>query len=599
MERVIGIDLGTTNSCVAIHEEGGPQVIPNRGGYPTTPSIVAFTEAGKRLVGHIAKRQAVTNSTNTIHSAKRLIGRRFDSDEVARTAETVAYQLVEGSEGDVRIVAGNREYTVHEISAFVLGEMKKIAEDHLGQEIQKCVITVPAYFGDGQRQATKNAGAIAGLEVIRIINEPTAAALAYGFDRPGAQTIAVYDLGGGTFDISIMTVDSGVYEVLATSGDTFLGGVDFDNRIIDYLAETFLGQHGIDLRQDKIALQRLKEAAENAKCELSFKRSLEVTLPFIASKDNVPIHLQQEVNQKQLEDLVGDLVERTIRICKTAVDNSSLGTDQIDEVVLVGGQTRMPLVQSKVEEYFGQPPCKGINPDEVVALGAAIQGNALVNEKESGPLLLDVTPKSLGIATVGGGFTTLIRRDTTIPVQKSHSFTTVNDNQSAVKIVVLQGESERAEDNELLGEFLLGGIRPAPKGVPDIVVTFSIDADGIVSVSARDRDTGKEQSITVTLTGGLSKEELAELINRRAEDAVAEKEADDLSKLIYHVESRYGEIVDKLPAAEEALGADKVHEIINLGVEVKKVVAAREREALLQLQDQINDALALIEQHVG
>ena len=340
MEPVIGIDLGTTNSCVAIVEDGQPQVIPNRGGYPTTPSIVAFTEAGKRLVGHIAKRQAVTNSTNTIFGAKRLIGRRFASDEVRKTSETVAYQMVEGQDGDTRIVAGNREYSVQEISAFVLAEMKKIAEDHLGQEVAKAVITVPAYFGDGQRQATKNAGAIAGLEVIRIINEPTAAALAYGHEKNINRSIAVYDLGGGTFDISIMTVDEGVYEVLSTSGDTFLGGVDFDNRVIDHLAETFLSQHGIDLRQDKIALQRLKEAAEKAKCELSFKQSLEVTLPFIASKDNVPIHLQQELTQKQLEELVGDLVERTVDICKSAQESSGLSLDEIDEIILVGGQTR-------------------------------------------------------------------------------------------------------------------------------------------------------------------------------------------------------------------------------------------------------------------
>ena len=590
VERVIGIDLGTTNSCVAIHEDGGPQVIPNRGGYPTTPSIVAFTEAGKRLVGHIAKRQAVTNSANTIFASKRLIGRRYESEEVRRTRESVAYQLVEGSDGDVRILAGNREYTVHEIGAFILAEMKKIAEDHLGNEVQKCVITVPAYFGDGQRQATKNAGKIAGLEVIRIINEPTAAALAYGFEQQKSRNLAVYALGGGTFDISIMTVEGGVYEVLSTSGDTFLGGVDFDNRIIDYLAESFLGQQNIDLRQDKIALQRLKEAAENAKCELSFKKSLEVTLPFIASKDNVPIHLQQELTQQQLEELVGDLVERTAAICRSAVENSGLPLDQIDEVVLVGGQTRMPMVQKTVEAAFGRPACKGINPDEVVALGAAIQGKALVSDEE-GPLLLDVTPKSLGIATIGGSFSRLIERDTTIPVQRSHSFTTVNDNQSAVKIVVLQGESMLAAENELLGEFLLGGIRPAPKGVPDIVVTFSIDADGIVAVSAKDRDTGKEQSITVTLSGGLSREELEALINRHQESGVVAKDEDDIGKLIYHVESLHQELMEKLPAAEESLGADRVHELINLGIETKKIVKTRERGQLLDVQDKLREAL--------
>ncbi len=594
METVIGIDLGTTNSCVAIFEEGSPKVIPNRGGYQTTPSIVAFTEAGKRLVGHIAKRQAVTNSANTIFAAKRLIGRRYDSDEVRRTAESMAYEFVEGSDGFVRIMAGGKEYTVHEISSFILTEMKKIAEDHLGKEVEKAVVTVPAYFSDSQRQATKNAGTIAGLEVIRIINEPTAAALAYGFERKISRNLAVYDLGGGTFDISIMNAEDGVYEVLATSGDTFLGGVDFDNRLIDFLAESFLGEHGIDLRQDKIALQRLKEAAENAKCELSFKQSLEVTLPFIASKDNVPIHLQQELTQSSLEELVTDLVDRTTSICQSALTNSGLGTDQIDEVLLVGGQTRMPLVQRQMESFFGKTPCKTINPDEVVALGAAIQGYALVSDDE-GPLLLDVTPKSLGIGTVGGGFSVLIPRDTTIPVQMSHPFTTVNDNQSAVKIVVLQGESSQAAENELLGEFLLGGIRPAPAGVPDIIVTFSIDADGIVSVAARDRDTGKEQSITVTLSGGLEQDELERLIRERQDYEVASKDHDDLAKLVYHVESLHKQLTELLPAAEEALGPDKVHELIELGVEVRKVLSTRDREALFDLQTQLQMAIDTVE----
>jgi len=595
MDWVIGIDLGTTNSCVAICEDGEPRVIPNRGGYPTTPSIVAFTEAGKRLVGHIAKRQAVTNSGNTIFAAKRLIGRVFKSEEVARTIETVAYQLVEGAEGDVRILAGNREFSVQEISAYILSEMKKVAEEHVGHEIQKAVVTVPAYFGDSQRQATKLAGEIAGIDVIRIINEPTAAALAYGFERQGSRNIAVYDLGGGTFDISVMTVDEGVYEVLSTSGDTFLGGIDFDNRIIDYLAEAFLGQHGIDLRQDKIALQRLKEAAENAKCELSFKGSLEVTLPFIASKDNVPIHLQHELTQKQLEELVADLVERTVSICRSALENSGLDMDEIDEIILVGGQTRMPLVQQQVEDFFSKAACKGLNPDEVVALGASIQGAALVSDSD-GPLLLDVTPKTLGIATVGGGFSSLIPKDTTIPVQKSHSFTTVSDNQSAVKIVVLQGESAMAAENELLGEFLLGGIRPAPKGVPDVLVTFAIDADGIVSVSAKDRDTGKEQSITVTLSGGLSREELEHLVQERITAEVAEKRDDDMSKLIYHVESLASQLTSKIPLAESTLGAEQVTAFVQLGVEAKRAISSRDWEALKRLETELNDSLEIVDQ---
>lgn len=589
MEKVIGIDLGTTNSCVAVFENKGPVVIPNRGGYQTTPSIVAFAENGKRLVGHIAKRQAVTNSANTVFGAKRLIGRRFQTPEVAHTRELVPYGIEEAPTGECVLRAGGRTFAVQEISGFVLMEMKKIAEDYLGEEVHKAVVTVPAYFNDAQRAATKQAGQIAGLDIIRIINEPTAAAIAYGQDRQGARTIVVFDLGGGTFDVSVLSVAEGVFEVISTAGDTFLGGTDFDNRIIDYLAEGFHAQHGIDLRGDRVALQRLREAAENAKCELSFKRTVEVTLPFIATRDGQPIHLQQSLSRARLEELVGDLVDRCVDICQTAIDNSDIAKRQIDDVVLVGGQTRTPLVQEKVELFFGRPVGKGINPDEVVALGAAVQGQALIDEGME-MLLLDVTPMSLGIATVGGAVSTLIPRNTTIPTGRTHSFSTVHDHQSAVKIVVLQGESLRAAENQLLGEFLLSGIRPAAKGEPDVEVTFSIDPDGIVSVRARDAGTGKEQSITVAMSGGLSDAELKRMIDERVDYQVQQKQTDDVQQLIYSIESLHQRVLELLPAAEVVITGEQLHEIMDALSEAKGAMHTRNTNDLRKARARLEEA---------
>jgi molecular chaperone DnaK len=589
MDKVIGIDLGTTNSCVAVFESKGPVVIPNRGGYQTTPSIVAFAENGKRLVGHIAKRQAVTNAVNTIYAGKRLVGRRFSSPEVQKTREQVPYEISEGEDGLCMVRAGGRSFTIQEISAFVLMEMKKIAEDYLGEEIEKAVVTAPAYFNDAQRTATKQAGQVAGLDVIRIINEPTAAALAYGMDRARVSNLAVFDLGGGTFDVSVLQIQEGVFEVVSTSGDTFLGGTDFDGRIIDYLAESFLAQHGINLREDKVALQRLREASENAKCELSFKRTVEVTLPFIATKDGQPIHLQQSLSRARFEELVGDLVERCVEISRATMESAALTSTDIDEILLVGGQTRTPLVQQKVEEFFGRPVSKGINPDEVVALGAAIQGQALVDEGME-MLLLDVTPMSLGIATVGGGQTTLIQKNTTIPTQKGHSFTTVHDNQSAVKIVVLQGESQRAAENQLLGEFLLSGIRPAPKGVPDVEVTFAIDADGIVSVKARDADTGKEQSITVAMSGGLSDADLQRMIDERVDYNVQERAEESVQELLYKVESLHQRVLDLLLAAEAVITGEQLHAIMDTLSEAKGAMNSREVGELRASLDRLNEA---------
>ena len=491
MEKVIGIDLGTTNSCVAIVENGTPVVIPNRGGYKTTPSMVAVTEAGKRLVGHIAKRQAITNAENTVYAAKRLIGRKWNSPQVKNAVATSSYRIVEGPHNDVRIVLRDKEFSVPEISAMVLQEMKVIAEDYLGESVSKAVVTVPAYFNDNQRQATKDAGEIAGLDVIRIINEPTAAALSYGFGRNIEKTVAVYDFGGGTFDISILEIGAhGVFKVIATAGDTFLGGEDIDARIIDWLVSGFKEEHGIDLRQDRMALQRLKDAAEKAKCELSSVRETEVNLPFIISSGrNEALHLQRTLTRQTLEELSDDLIERTVDICKQTLEDAKLGKDEIEEVVLVGGMTRMPKIQQSVQSFFEKEPNKGVHPDEVVALGAAIQGAALVDDKQE-MVLLDVTPHALGIMTFGSYFEELIPQNTTVPTHRTKIFTTSRDNQTAVKILVMQGESQRAEENELLGEFILTGLRRAPKGQVEIEVTFEINADGIVSVRAKDLETG-------------------------------------------------------------------------------------------------------------
>jgi molecular chaperone DnaK len=512
MSPVIGIDLGTTNSCVAVMEDGQPVVVPNAGGYKTTPSMFAVTQEGKRLVGHLAKRQAITNARHTVYASKRLIGRRFDSPEVQHALTLCPYAIVRGAGDDPRVELGGKTFTCPEVAALILREMKRVAEEYLGEPVRDAVITVPAYFNDSQRQCTKDAGKIAGLEVLRIINEPTAAALAYGFGKQKEEKIAVYDLGGGTFDISVLEMGDGVVEVLATAGNTFLGGEDFDRLVVQWVLERFQESDGIDLRADTMALQRLKDAAEKAKCELSIRETTELNLPFIASDANGPRHLNLELTRETLEGLVGSIVSGTLKTVEQCVKDAGLGPADVDQVILVGGQTRMPLVQSAVAEFFGKRPHKGVNPDEVVAVGAAIQGAMLVADDQS-MLLLDVTPLSLGIATFGGHFARLIERNTTVPVRRSHVFTTTRDNQSAVKIRVLQGESENATENDLLGEFVLSGIRPAPKGEPEIDVAFDIDANGIVSVSARDTATGKEQSITVNATGTLSDEEIQKIID--------------------------------------------------------------------------------------
>src|SRR5215813_5524725 len=556
MEKVIGIDLGTTNSCVAIVENGQPTVIPNRGGYKTTPSMLAVTEAGKRLVGHIAKRQAITNAENTVYAAKRLIGRKWNSPQVKNAVATSSYRIVEGPHHDTRIVLRDKEYSVPEISAMVLQEMKVIAEDYLGETVSKAVVTVPAYFNDNQRQATKDAGEIAGLDVIRIINEPTAAALSYGFGRNIEKTVAVYDFGGGTFDISILEIGAhGVFKVIATAGDTFLGGEDIDARIIDWLVHGFKEEHGLDLRQDRMALQRLKDAAEKAKCELSSVRETEVNLPFIISSGrNEALHLQKTLTRQTLEELSDDLIERTIDICKQTLEDAKLGKDEIEEVVLVGGMTRMPKIQAAVQAFFEKEPNKGVHPDEVVALGAAIQGAALVDDKQE-MVLLDVTPHALGIMTFGSYFEELIPQNTTVPTSRTKVFTTSRDNQTAVKILVMQGESKKADDNELLGEFILTGLRRAAKGIVEIEVTFEINTDGIVSVHAKDLETGQAQSIQVTASSGLTPEEISNMIEH-AKDYMVERRTDEqFEKAKQEAETLIAEIERMFPEVERIVAS--------------------------------------------
>lgn len=555
MAKVIGIDLGTTNSCVAVMEGGKPKVIENVEGTRTTPSIVAFAKDGERLIGQPAKRQAVTNPENTIFAVKRLIGRRFDDPMTKKDMELVPYTIAKGSNGDAWVKAGGEDYSPSQISAYILQKMKETAEAYLGEKVEQAVITVPAYFNDAQRQATKDAGKIAGLEVLRIINEPTAAALAYGLDKTENKTIAVYDLGGGTFDISILEVGDGVFEVKSTNGDTFLGGEDFDSKLVEYLADGFKKDEGIDLRGDKLALQRLKEAAEKAKIELSSAATTEVNLPFITADANGPKHLVKTITRSDLEKLVEDLVKRTLEPCKKAIKDAGVSASEIDEVVLVGGMTRMPRVREVVKDFFGKEPHTGVNPDEVVAIGAAIQAGVLQGDVKD-VLLLDVTPLSLGIETLGGVFTRMIDRNTTIPTKKSQVYSTADDNQSAVTIRVFQGEREMAADNKALGQFDLVGIPPAPRGVPQIEVTFDIDANGIVSVHAKDKGTGKEQQIKIQASGGLSDadidqmvkdaEQFAEEDKKRREAAEAKNNAESL---IHSTESQLREHGDKVDEA--------------------------------------------------
>ncbi|HSL41768.1 MAG TPA: molecular chaperone DnaK [Desulforhopalus sp.] len=552
MGKIIGIDLGTTNSCVAIMEGGEPKVIANVEGNRTTPSVVAFTDSDERLIGQIAKRQAVTNPTRTLYAIKRLIGRKFSDAEVKRSIEISPFKIVEGTNGSVSVDVAGKVYRPAEISAMVLGKMKQTAEEYLGEEVTDAVVTVPAYFNDSQRQATKDAGKIAGLNVLRIINEPTAASLAYGLDKKGEEKIAVFDLGGGTFDVSILEIGDGVFEVKSTNGDTFLGGEDFDMRIVNWLADEFKREQGIDLRKDKMALQRLKEEAEKAKMELSTTKETDINLPFITADASGPKHLNLKLSRAKLESLVEDLVDRTVGPCKTALKDAGLKPSEIDEVILVGGMTRMPLVQAKVKEFFGKEPHKGVNPDEVVAIGAAIQGGVLQGDVKD-VLLLDVTPLSLGIETLGGVTTKLIEKNTTVPTKKSQIFSTAADNQPAVSIHVLQGEREMAQDNKTIGRFELTDIPPAPRGVPQIEVTFDLDANGILSVSAKDLGTGKEQSIRITASSGLTKEE----IERMTKDAEIHAEEDRRRKELVETRNSADAMVHATEKSLKDLG-DKV-----------------------------------------